>query len=39
MHEGDKKLYEILVGKPDWKKPLGTPNVDVRVILDWIIKK
>jgi hypothetical protein len=36
-HIGDvKHVYRILVGKSQWKKPLG---IDGRVILKWILKK
>jgi len=47
MKEGDEKTYNILVGKPEWKKPLGRPRhrwedirMDLRDIVweavDWI---
>jgi hypothetical protein len=32
-------VYRFLVGKPERKRPLGNPDVDVRIILGWIFRK
>jgi hypothetical protein len=32
-------VYRILMGKPEGKWPLGSPDVDGRIILRWIFKK
>jgi len=34
-----RNAYRILVGKPDWKKPLGRPGVDGSVVLKRVFKK
>ena len=32
-------VYGVLVGKPEYKRPLGRPGVDGRLILRWIFRK
>jgi hypothetical protein len=32
-------VYRILVGKHERKRPLGSPDVDARIILRWIFRK
>ena len=32
-------VHRVLVGKPEGKRPLGEPEVDVRIILRWIFRK
>jgi len=32
-------VYRVLVGKPEGKRPLGRPGVDVKIILRWIFRK
>jgi hypothetical protein len=29
--------YNILVGRPEWRRPLGRPSVDGRTTLRWIL--
>jgi hypothetical protein len=31
-------VYRVLVGKPDGKRPLGSPGVDGRIIVRWIFR-
>jgi hypothetical protein len=31
--------YTAVVGKPDQKRPFGSPVVDGRIILRWIFKR
>jgi len=33
---GERCIQEILMGKPEGKRPLGIAGVDVRIILRWI---
>jgi len=32
-------VYRVLVGKPEGKRPLGSPDADGRIILRWIFRK
>jgi hypothetical protein len=32
-------VHRVLVGKPEEKRPLGSPSVDWRIILRWIFRK
>jgi hypothetical protein len=32
-------VYRVLVGKPERKRLLGSPGLDGRIILKWIIRK
>jgi hypothetical protein len=34
--QGEEEKCILLVGKPEWKRPLG---VDGRILLKWILKK
>jgi hypothetical protein len=34
-----RDTYRVLVGKPEGKRPLGSPGVDERIILRWIFRK
>jgi len=36
---GKKRCIQVLVGKPEGKRPLGRPGVDGRIILRWIFRK
>ena len=38
MGEG-RGVHRVLVGKSEGKTPLGNPDVDVRIILRWILRK
>jgi hypothetical protein len=31
--------YNILVGKPEGRRPLGRPRLDGRITLRWILRK
>jgi hypothetical protein len=31
--------YNVLVGKPEWKRPLGRPCVHGNIISEWIVGK
>jgi hypothetical protein len=33
----ERKLYKVLVGKPEGKRPLGRPNIDGRMGSEWIL--
>jgi len=35
----EKRIYRVLVGKPEGKNHLGDPGVDGRIILSWIFRK
>ena len=32
-------VHRVLVGKPEGKRQLGDPDVDGRIILEWIFRK
>jgi hypothetical protein len=32
-------VYRVLVGKPEGKRPMGSPGIDGRIILRWIFRK
>ena len=32
-------VHRVLVGKPEEKRPLGSPDIDGRIILRWIVRK
>jgi hypothetical protein len=34
-----RNACSVLVGKPEGKRPLGTLNVDVRILLIWIFEQ
>jgi hypothetical protein len=34
-----KRVYRVLVGKPEGKSPFGRSDVDGRIILRWIFRK
>jgi hypothetical protein len=34
-----RNSYNILVGKPEGKRPLGRPRLYERIIFKWIIEK
>jgi hypothetical protein len=37
---GEKRdAYKILVGKPEGSRPLGTLDVDGRIIFGWILER
>jgi hypothetical protein len=36
---GKKKCIQILVGKPEGKRPLEHPDVEGRIILRWIFQE
>jgi hypothetical protein len=38
-HRSDKKCINLLVGKPEGKGPRGTPVVDGKIMLKWILGK
>ena len=38
MEEG-RDVHKVFVGKPEGKRPLGSQDVDGRIILRWIIRK
>ena len=39
-HVGERRgVYRVLVGKPEGKRLLGSPDVDGRIILRWIFSK
>ena len=38
MEEGGSAL-KILIGKPIGRKPAGRSGVDVKIILEWTLKK
>jgi hypothetical protein len=31
--------YSILIGKPEGKRPFGSPCIDGRIILEWNLEK
>ena len=35
----DRGVHRVLVGKPEGRRPLGTQDVDGRIILRWISRK
>ena len=35
----EKRIYRVLVGKPEGKNHLGEPGIDGRIILRWIFRK
>jgi hypothetical protein len=37
--EETKNAYNILVGKPEWKRHLEELGVDGKMIIGWILKK
>jgi len=39
IYEGEKKVFGILVGKPEGKSSLGRPSCRWRMILRWIFRK
>ena len=36
---GEKRLYRVLVGKPEERDYLGDPGVDGRIVLIWTLWK
>jgi hypothetical protein len=34
-----KNSYNNVVGKPEWKRPLGRHGADGKIILEWILGK
>jgi hypothetical protein len=34
----ERAVYWVVVGKPERKRPLGSPSVDGRIILGWFRK-
>ena len=32
-------MHKVLVGKPERKRPLGSQDIDERIILRWILRK
>jgi hypothetical protein len=40
MHGAKMNSYKILVGKPEGKRPLGRPRLDIgwRIILKWFFE-
>jgi hypothetical protein len=34
-----RNVYRILVGKPEYKRPLGRPRLGGWIILKWILEK
>jgi hypothetical protein len=34
-----RNTHNILVGKPEWKRPRGRLGVDGRILLEWILRK
>jgi hypothetical protein len=34
-----QEVYRGMMGKPEGKRPLGKPGVDVMIILKWIFRK
>jgi hypothetical protein len=36
---GEMTCTEILVGKHEGKRPLGRPDIDGKIILEWILGK
>jgi hypothetical protein len=34
-----RNSYNILVGRPEGKRPLGRPRHDGKIILEWIVRK
>jgi hypothetical protein len=39
MYGERRRVYRILVGRPEGMRPLGDPGVDGRIILKCILKK
>jgi hypothetical protein len=38
-HEGEINAYNILVGKPERKRPLGRSRRRWKIMLEWILGK
>ena len=36
---GEKRVYRVLVGKPEGRRPLGRLRVDGWIILGWISRR
>jgi hypothetical protein len=34
-----RRAYNVLVCKPEWKRPIGTLGVNGKIILKWILGK
>jgi hypothetical protein len=39
MHDRHEKSMRIFVGKPGEKRSFGRPDVDGRIMLEWILRK
>jgi hypothetical protein len=34
-----RDAYRILLGRPEGRRPIGTPRLNARIILKWVFKK
>jgi hypothetical protein len=35
----NRSVYRVLLGKSEFRRPIGRPGVDGRIILRWIVRK